>query len=265
MPRKRRIISSSKIYHVVSRGNERKPIFLDTDDYNQFIYILKKKQKDKLFAIYAYCLMPNHYHLIINEGENKISSIMSSINTTYAIYFNKKYDRVGHLFQGRFRSEAIEDESYFLTAVRYVHNNPVSANLANNISQYPWSSYRAYLLQSDDKDKLIEYRFLLNMLSPSLEKATKAFVNFSKEKDESIFSEHLRGYEQELAVSEEKARLFINRYLQKQNLKFEELKLRSNRTIRNELIELLKEKSGLSLEHIGKLLNLSKSTISRAK
>lgn len=264
MPRKRRIISSSKIYHVVSRGNEKKPIYLNMNDYNQFISILKKKQREKLFSIYAYCLMPNHYHLILNEGENVISSIMQSINTTYAIYFNKKHDRVGHLFQGRFRSKAIEDESYFLTAVRYVHNNPVSANLVNDIYRYRWSSYRSYL-QINDKDKLIERRFLLNMISTSPEKAIREFVNFSKQVDERIFSEHLEGYGEESAITEKRAKLFIKKFLQEQNMKHGELKLTSNKRIRNELIRSLKEKPGLTLEQIGNLLNLSKSTISRVK
>lgn len=264
MPRTRRIISSSKIYHTISRGNERKAIFLDTDDYTRFTNILRKIQSAKSFAIYAYCLMPNHYHLILNEGENVISSIMSSINTTYAIYFNKKYDRVGHLFQGRFRSEAIEDESYFLTAVRYVHNNPLSAGLVNDISRYPWSSYGAYL-QADDEDELIERRFLLSMLTSSPGRATEEFINFSRQSDENIFSKHLRGFEEDTAIIVEKAKTFINIYLQEQNIKQEELNRTSNKTARNELIRLLKDKSGLTLEQIGKLLKLSKSTISRVK
>lgn len=264
MPRKHRISSSSKIYHIVSRGNEKKPIFLDTDDYNHFISILRKKRSEMLFAMYAYCLMPNHYHLVLNEGDNKISSIMSSINTTYAIYFNKKYDRVGHLFQGRFRSEAIEDESYFLTAIRYVHNNPVSANMVNDISQYHWSSYRAYL-QIIDQGKLIDSRYLLNILAPSRKEAITEFVHFSKQADEEIFSSPLSGYEEDSKIIIERAKTFINRYLQEHGLNREQLKLKSNLIVRNELISLLVEKSGLTVRQIGNLLNLSKSTISRVE
>ncbi|NMD42744.1 MAG: transposase [Firmicutes bacterium] len=263
MPRKNRIISSSKIYHIVSRGNEKKPIFLDTGDYNHFINILGKKQGDKLFAIYAYCLMPNHYHLLLNEGENRISSIMSAINTTYAIYFNKKYNRVGHLFQGRFKSEAIEDESYFLTATRYIHNNPVSANLVDDIAQYPWSSYRSYL--QDGPDKLVDRRFLLNILSPLQKDAISEFVYFSKQVDEPIFDQHLGEYEKDLTSLATKAKIFINRYLQERNLSSEQLKQKSNVTIRNELIGLLVNRSGLTVRQVGELLNLSKSTVSRVR
>ncbi len=264
MPRKGRIISSSKIYHVVSRGNEKKPIFLDREDHERFIGTLRRKQKEKSFTLYAYCLMKSHYHAVLNEEEAGISSIMSSINTAYAIYFNKKYDRVGHLFQGRFRSEAIEDEAYFLTAVKYVHNNPVAAKLVNEASQYPWSSYGSYL-RFESKDDLVECRFLLNMFSPNLEKSIPELMNFTNRIDDEIFSDHLRGEEENLFDKERNALSFIDKYLRERNMNFEELKNRSNMNIRNELIGILIEKSGLPLRRIGKLLGLSKNTISRAR
>ncbi|HOA35956.1 MAG: transposase [Dethiobacteria bacterium] len=263
MPRKNRILSSSRIYHVVSRGIDKKPIFISTDDYNQFINILRKKRKFKLFTIYAYCLMNNHYHLIVNEKEAGISSIMSSINTTYAIYFNKKYNRIGHLFQSRFRSEAIEDEAYFLAAVRYVHNNPVSAGLVSEASQYNWSSYRSYL-QLDSNDDLIDYQFALNMFASSLTKAVPRFVQFTKQIDEQDFVDHL-GEKEEMIAKEKKAKSLIDKYLQEKNMNIEKLKLRSNMGIRNELIGMLIEKTDLPLRRIGKLLDLSKSTVSRFK
>lgn len=264
MPRRGRIISSSRIYHVVSRGNEKKPIFLDKEDHERFIGILRRKQKEKSFTLYAYCLMKSHYHAVLNEEEAGISSIMSSINTAYAIYFNKKYDRVGHLFQGRFRSEAVEDEAYFLTAVKYVHNNPVAAKLVNEASQYPWSSYGSYFRFSG-KDDLVECRFLLNMFSPAPEKSIPALIKFTNRTDEEIFSDHLKGEEEELIVKEYNAKAFIHKYLRERNMNFEELKNRYNMNIRNELIGVLVEKSGLPLRRIGRLLKLSKSTISRAK
>ncbi|HPU01294.1 MAG: transposase [Firmicutes bacterium] len=263
MPRKNRIISSSRIYHVVSRGIDKNPIFIDPDDYNQFINILRKIRQNKPFTIYAYCLMNNHYHLVVNEKQTGISSIMSSINTTYAIYFNKKYNRTGHLFQSRFISEAIEDEAYFLAAVRYVHNNPVSANLVSEASQYNWSSYRSYL-HLGSNDELIDYQFVLNMFASSLTEALPRFVEFSKQTDEQNFVDYL-GEKEEMAAKEKKAKLFIDMYLQERNMNIEKLKLRSNMAIRNELIRLLIENTDLPLRRIGKLLNLSKSTISRFK
>lgn len=262
MPRKHRIISSSGIYHVMSRGNEKKPIFLDASDYERFGGILRKIKKEKPFTLYAYCFMNTHYHLVFNEEKTGISSIMSSVNTSYAIYFNKKYERVGHLFQGRFRSEAIEDEAYFLTAIKYVHNNPVAAKLVEKASQYPWSSYGSYL-QPHCADDLIECRYLLNMLSPSPDEAIGEFVKYSDQRDEAIFVNHLGGEMEGPADREIIAKKFIGKYLQDREMSIDHLKIKSNRAVRNELITILIKKSGLPVREIGKLLGLSKSTISR--
>ena len=111
MPRQVRQISKSQIYHVITRGNERRNIFLDDEDKKRFMDILCEKKRDKEYVLYAFCLMDNHVHLIIREGTDTISRIMKRINTGYAYYFNKKYKRVGHVFQDRFKSEAIESEA----------------------------------------------------------------------------------------------------------------------------------------------------------
>lgn len=263
MPREKRGISVSKIYHVFSRGNEKKPIFLEQDDYNQFIDILRRKRKVKPFTIYAYCLMKNHYHLIINEEENNISSIMSSINTTYAIYFNKKYDRVGHLFQGRFKSEAIESEDYLLAAVSYVHNNPVAANLVREASQYAWSSYHAYL-KSETNDDLIDSQFVLNIFSPSPDEARPQLENYLNKANGYCFID-LVEIKEETTIKVQKANKIINQYLHERGMNIEKLKLRSNLAARNELINILLKQSGLPMRRIGELIDLSKSTISRVK
>lgn len=93
MPRQSRILSKSKTYHVMIRGNERKSIFIDEEDKFRFIQTLCEKNKNKQYFIYAYCLMDNHVHLLINEGNDEISRIMKRINVSYAYYFNKKYGR----------------------------------------------------------------------------------------------------------------------------------------------------------------------------
>jgi putative transposase len=110
MPRSGRRLSASKTYHVMIRGNERKAIFLDDEDRAYFVSMLAMKNLERRFAVYAYCLMDNHVHLIINEGEEGISRIMKRLQVSYVHYFNQKYGRSGHLFQDRFKSEAIEDD-----------------------------------------------------------------------------------------------------------------------------------------------------------
>ena len=106
------------------RGNERKDIFIDEEDKKKFIKTVIQKKADKAFKLYAYCIMNNHLHLVIQEQKEPISRIIKKIATSYAYYFNAKYKRVGHLFQDRYKSETIEDEPYLLSVIRCVHNNP---------------------------------------------------------------------------------------------------------------------------------------------
>jgi putative transposase len=144
MPRVPRVSSSIDTYHVIQRGIDKRNIFLFREDYEKFLfYIMKAKEKCD-FSIYAYCLMTNHVHLLIKVEEDTIGNIMRRITVGYAQYHNNKYDRNGHLFQNRFISEPIEDTRYFLTVLRYIHQNPVKSGMVSSISDYPWSSYHAY-------------------------------------------------------------------------------------------------------------------------
>lgn len=113
MPRVPRIKSASGIYHIVMRGINRQIIFKEAEDSIKFIKILKKYREICAFDIYAYCLMGNHVHLLIREGYEPLGNIMRRICGSFVLWYNKKYSRVGYLFQGRFRSEVVEDESYF--------------------------------------------------------------------------------------------------------------------------------------------------------
>lgn len=94
--------------------------------------------------------MDNHVHLLMSEGTEEISKIMKRINVSYAYYFNQKYGRIGHLFQDRFKSEGIEDDTYLLAATRYIHNNPVRANIVKHAGEYKWSSYGIYINHQKD-------------------------------------------------------------------------------------------------------------------
>lgn len=156
MPRQNRQRSSTGYYHVMSRGNHKQKIFIDDQDYNYFLKQLKKNADEFEISIICYCLMSNHYHLLIYDPEFRLSDFMHKINETYAVYFNCKNDLVGHLFQNRFTSENIEDQAYFLTAFRYILNNPIKAHISESVSQYRWSSYRQnmrmvapYIISSD--------------------------------------------------------------------------------------------------------------------
>ena len=161
MSRKSRQISPTGMYHVMLRGINRQDIFLDQEDYWKFIKILHQQAnpKDELGKplppkcyFFAYCLMPNHIHLLIRQQDESIGSIIKSIGIAYASYFNRRYERVGHLFQDRFRSEPVGDMNYFLTLVRYIHQNPVAGGLTRLVKEYPWSSWIEF--ESPEKCKM---------------------------------------------------------------------------------------------------------------
>ena len=129
----------------MSRGNHRGDIFREDEDYLLFLHLLRDTQKIYPFVIHSYCLMTNHFHLQLETKEKEIWHIMRRFSKLYTANFNDKYRLVGHLFQGRYMSVLIEDDAYFLQTSRYIHRNPVKANMVAHPGDYPWSSYSVYL------------------------------------------------------------------------------------------------------------------------
>ena len=144
-------------------------IFEEPQDYFVFLKILQECRELCGFKLYAYCLMGNHVHLLIKIGNDPLDTIVKRICGRYVYWFNTKYDRVGHLFQDRFRSEPVENDAYFLTVLRYIHQNPVKAGLCEKPGDYRYSSYSEYLSASDTIDR----GFALSMLP------LEAFVCFN--------------------------------------------------------------------------------------
>lgn len=144
MPRVSRKKSESGIYHVMLRGINKQSIFLDDSDYAKFICVLEDVKKTRNCNFYAYCLMENHIHLLIEEKEISVSQVVSKIAASFALWYNNKYKRVGYLFQDRFKSEPVETESYFYTVIRYIHQNPVKAEICLTPGEYKYSSYSEY-------------------------------------------------------------------------------------------------------------------------
>jgi len=136
MPRSARVLSETGVYHVMLRGNELKDIFIDDEDRMRFLDVLHTKREQGSYYIYSYCLMDNHVHLVLKESNDSISRIMRRITTSYVGYFNRKYKRVGHLFQDWYKSENVESDSYLLTVIRYVHQNSEKAGIAKT-ETYP--------------------------------------------------------------------------------------------------------------------------------
>ena len=160
MPRTPRAISGTGIYHVMMRGINHQDIFRDDEDYRHFLYSMQRAQM-RICQInhqittnctyYAYCLMTNHVHLLIKEDKLLIGNIVKKLADSYVYYYNHKYQRDGHLFKERFRSEPVDDMSYFTMLLRYIHRNPVEAQLIKIVIDYPYSSWREYcgMIRSD--------------------------------------------------------------------------------------------------------------------
>lgn len=145
MPRKRRVKSQTNIYHVVVKGIDRQLIFEEKKDYQKYLEILELQKDECHFKLFAYCLMSNHTHILLQTSDTPLETIFRKINTRYACWFNMKYQRTGHLQDGRFFSEPVEDLHYLQCAIKYIHLNPTKAGLeAVPGESYPWSSIYEY-------------------------------------------------------------------------------------------------------------------------
>ena len=152
MPNTRRILLEGCCYHLIVRGNQKQPVFKEPEDHAFYLHLLKKQKRRHKFYLYAYCLMPNHVHLL---GEIKpathLSRFMHDLNRTYTLYFNHKYNEVGHLWQGRFKHKLIYKDTYLIDCINYIERNPLRASLVNNPLDYPWSSYKTRAVGTAEK------------------------------------------------------------------------------------------------------------------
>lgn len=176
MSRKTRFHQKDTLYHVMLRGNNGNPIFFSDEDRGYICFLLQESVQKFDHSIYAFCLMNNHIHLAIKVNDTSLSCIMQNIAFRYTYYINKKYNRVGHLFQGRFKSIVVDVNAYFLELIRYIHLNPVRAKLVEDPKEYYWSSHTAYC-------KLVECPWLnindvLRRFGATFNKALKNFEEY---------------------------------------------------------------------------------------
>ena len=161
MPRKARIPSRTGIYHIILRGINRQQIFIDEEDNWFFLDILRKYKAVCEYKILAYCLMGNHIHLLLKEGIEGLEQMFKRIGAKYVYWYNTKYQRVGHLFQDRFKSEPVENDRYLCRVICYIHQNPVKAGICKAPELYPYSSMSEYL----GKERLIDTDYINQLLS----------------------------------------------------------------------------------------------------
>lgn len=156
-----RLLFDNACYHIITRGNQKQQVFNDDEDCKNYLKRLKKYKQRYDFKLYGYCLMPNHVHLIgeIINSKN-LSNFMHDLTRSYTAYFNKKYQKVGHLWQGRFKSKIILKDRYLISCINYIELNPIRANIINNPTEYIWSSYKERNLSLSNKDRLTDSLYI---------------------------------------------------------------------------------------------------------
>ncbi|WP_404405016.1 transposase [Jeotgalibacillus malaysiensis] len=180
MPREPRKISKSGIYHVHSKGTNYQMIFYDDHDRIRFLKELESIKDEGDFQLYGWCLMDNHFHLIIKIASVSISRIMQKLNGSYVRYFNAKYRALGSLYYDRFKSHEVENLQYLYTLIRYVHYNPVRAKLVSEPSQWIWSSCRDYYGQTTPFKEFMDHAEILLTFSSNKEEAIQRFTVYSE-------------------------------------------------------------------------------------
>jgi putative transposase len=152
MSKEPRLLLSKSYYHVTTRGNNRNVVFKEKEDYLYYLNLIKKYKKEHPFDIYHYCLMSNHTHFLIRIGNAfGFSVFMKKINLAYYYYFKKKYGWTGHLWQGRYNSQSVGKDEYFLQCGKYIELNPVRANIVKDPGDYSYSSYNYYAKGKEDE------------------------------------------------------------------------------------------------------------------
>ena len=175
MARKRRDWFPGAKFHITSRGIRRSALFYDDEDRNHYLDLLEETKRRHPFILHTYCLMTNHIHLQLETINTPTGIIMHYLHNKYAKYFNKRNDYTGRVFENRYGSEWIDSAAYELDVSKYIHLNPLEANIVSKLEDYPWSSYRAYILQ--EKNPLVTTEQILSYFPNSNPDEYDKYIN----------------------------------------------------------------------------------------
>ena len=205
MPRARRRESGTGVYHIITRGNNKEKIFERDTDKIVFANMLKKKLKDYPVTIYGYCIMINHVHLLLKASLSTLAKFMQHLNSTYAELYNAKYDRTGHVFQGRYYSDCIETEEYYWCCLRYIHNNPVRIGLVREPFDYEFSSAQEYFSGTSELIGKTSYEILRTRFQTS-----DQFWSFHRLFEQKSFHDTV---EDERIYNYERVKILVEKYM----------------------------------------------------
>ena len=270
---RKRIEYPGAFYHVTQRGNNRENIFIRDDDKNRYLSNLVKLKEKYDFKLLGYVLMDNHYHLLLQTGENPLQKIIYRQNMFYSRFFNRTHNRSDHLYGDRYRAALIQDESYLFSVLRYIHWNPVEAGICARPEEYQWSSDLAY---RHNKPEVVDVYFILNIIDNVRAKAVNEYrrmmhlageMNYDRVKHvgDDSFLEYLETQDEE--SKEQKKRITLEEIIKATGIddqNFEQLKTgsRKRRLSRykdayvNEAI-----RQGYSYKEIGSYINITTSAV----
>lgn len=283
MSRPLRVQYPGAIYHIISRGNGGDIIFEDKRDYLMFLEELKEVIEDYNWISYAYCLMPNHYHLLIKTLDPNLSAGMRQLNGKYTQRHNIRYKKFGHVFQGRFKSILVEDSGYYGQLIRYINLNPVKAEMVRSVADWPWSSHRE-ILGLSGRTGCVDADKTLDCFHEDREQAKEEYKKYLSERveDDDIWNDLRSGV---ILGSLKFAKEIMDRYKDdgtRENTKKERFagrpaleevfpacrqtgKIPFNRGERDELIIKAFREYGYTQTEIGDFLNLHYSTVSKPR
>ncbi len=257
MPRQLRRRSSTGNYHVMLRGINRQDIFLDKQDYYKFIKEMKNTKEKYHYQIYAYVLMPNHVHIELKDDRNEISKIMHRISVSYSIYFNKKYERVGHVFQDRYQSKPVENTEYLLNLVRYIHQNPQKANIAKT-EEYKWSSYKEYIYNNGITDT----ELILEQFDKDKDQALKKFREYNQNMLNLKQDTEILEYEIALRLTDEQLIYILKEKIGENNIQNIQ---HYNKAHRDRILKEIGKIKGVTKTQIARVLGISRKLIELTK
>ncbi|WP_432667173.1 transposase [Wukongibacter baidiensis] len=274
MARKLRVHYEGALYHVIVRGNNRSLIFMEPKWKNAYLEIVKRYKEKYDFKLYAYSIMDNHAHLLIEVGKTELSRIMKCIQQVYTQKYNRELKRSGHVFEQRYKAFICDKDSYLLSLVRYIHQNPLKAGLTKSLS-YEWSSHDEYL---EIKEPLVDKNYILEILSTNHKKAINIYLK-RMELDESLEPNDYELNEEERILKESKQESnnkntiefeeLVNSICDQEDIEIKDIRKRSRVKTLSDLrkaIVLLSEKyCELSNKKVADTLKLNPSMVSKIK